>query len=173
MSHKLVLCVLGVWCGSATVCRGQEAGRFVLSLAQCEQLELGNSVQVQQANRSLELARLRHAQASHARFVPQLVLRNFWSAVPRARGEIAADGSLISPDTMVGIGDLRPFTEVTLDVIQPLWTFGRLRGLRDAAAFGVEAGQADVTSKEADVLLQVRELYWGLVLGKEIGRAHV
>jgi outer membrane protein TolC len=69
---------------------------------------------------------------------------------------------------MAGIDDLRPFTEVTLDAIQPLWTFGRLRSLRDAAAFGVDAGEADVAGKQATVLLRVRELYWGLVLGKEL-----
>jgi outer membrane protein TolC len=164
----MAVCILFASCWPATVCLGQESGKLVLSLAQCEQLALGNSVQVQRATDNLELAQLRHAQASHARFLPELTLRNIWTAVPRARAAFTPTGVLTSPDTIAGFGDLRPFTEITLDALQPLWTFGRLRSLRDAAAFGVEAGEADVASKQATVLFQVRELYWGLVLGKEL-----
>lgn len=168
MGSRVASCVLMTSCWSATVCWGQEAEKLVLSLSQCEDLALVHNLQVQQASGSLELARLRHAQASHARFLPELTLRNIWTAVPRARGVFTPTGVLTSPDTVVGFGDLRPFTEVTLDALQPLWTFGRLSNLRNAAAFGVAAGEAEVMRKRATVQLQVRELYWALVLGKEL-----
>jgi outer membrane protein TolC len=168
MSHRVIVTVLWASCSCAALCLGQETPKLVLSLEQCEDLALQHSVQVQQATGNLELARLRHAQASHARFLPEVNLRNIWTAVPRARPVFTPTGVLTSPDTMAGLSDLRPLTEITLDMLQPLWTFGRLSSLRDAAAFGVEAGEADVAGKAASVLLQVRELYWGLVLGKEL-----
>lgn len=168
MSYRVVVSVLWASCSYAAVCLGQAPQQLVLSLAQCEDLALQHSVQVQQATGNVEIARLKHAQVSHARFLPEVNLRNIWTAVPRARAAFTPTGVLTSPDTVAGLKDLRPLTEVTLDMVQPLWTFGRLSGLRDAAAFGVEAGEAEVASKEAAVRLQVRELYWGLVLGKEL-----
>lgn len=129
MSHRVVITVLCAASSWAGICLGQEVPTLVLSLEQCEELALQHSVPVQQASGNLELARLRHAQASHARYVPQLNLRNIWTAVPRARPAFTPTGVLTSPDTIVGFSDLRPLTEVTLDAVQPLWTFGRLSSL--------------------------------------------
>ncbi len=140
----------------------------VLSLAQCEELALQHSTTVSEATANLERARLRRAQASHARYVPEFSLRNIWGLIPRARGEFTETGVLVSPDTAAGLSDLRYFTQVDLDIVQPLWTFGRLTGLTKAAKLGVRAGEADLEAKQADVLLQVRELYWGIALGYEL-----
>lgn len=146
----------------------QENRTLVLSLAQCEALALKNHPLVKDANANLELSRARKAQASHARFLPQFTLRDIWGPVPRARGEFTPTGVLVSPDTSTGLSDLRPFMELELNLLQPIWTFGKLSGLNEAASFGVDAREADVRARENDVRLKVRELYWGLVLGREL-----
>lgn len=146
----------------------QEADRLILSLAQAEEFAFKNNPVVTEANTNYELARAKRAQASHARFLPRLNLRNIVAPIPPARAEFTEFGVLISPDTAVGLSDLGLFTEMQLDLVQPIWTFGRLSGLKDAAEFGVEAEEANISAKKADVRLQVRKLYWGLVLGYEL-----
>ena len=168
MFHRLAMCVSFVCLLSIDVAVSQPDQTIILSLARCEQLALAHSILVRNANTDLDLSRVRQAQASHARFLPKLDFRQIVGTAPRARAEFTPTGVLISPDTSTGLSDLRPFTELTLDLIQPIWTFGKLRGLNDAAAFGVEAGEANVDAKRDEVRLQVRKLYWGLVLGYEL-----
>ncbi|MFQ5702671.1 MAG: TolC family protein [Gemmatimonadales bacterium] len=168
MFRRLTLFVASACFLSIDDAVSQQTQTLVLSLAQCEELALENNIKVMDANSGLALSRAKQAQASHARFLPKFSLNQIVGAAPRARGEFTSTGVLTSPDTSTGLSDLRPFTELTLDLIQPIWTFGKLSRLNDAAAYGVRAGEADVAAKKADVRLQVRKLYWGLVLGYQL-----
>lgn len=169
MLSRLMVCVIMSGVSSVAVCLAQAPDeRLVLSLAQCEELAVENSMMVRQASVGLELAHIEKSRASHARYLPEFTLRNTWGVVPRARGVFTETGVLTSPDTAAGFSDLRPFTQVDMDLVQPIWTFGKLQGLNDAAAHRVEAGEANLDAKKAEVLLKVRELYWGVVLGYEL-----
>ena len=159
---------LGAGAGTRTPLSAQDRPPLVLTLPRCEALALEHNVLVTRAGAELDLSRARRTQAANARFVPRLNLRNVVGPIPRARGVFTPTGVLTSPDTSTGLSDLRLFTQVDLNVVQPLFTFGHLRSLRDAATFGVEAGEANVAAREAEVRAQVRELYWGLVLGREL-----
>lgn len=143
---------------------------LVLTLRDAERLAFRNNPRVAEARANLELAEARRAQASHAGILPTLNLRNIWGPVPRARGVLTESGVLTSPDTNTGFSDLRWFTEVQLDVLQPIWTFGKLSSATRAARYGVDAGEAGVAGSQAEVQLQVRKLYWGVVLGTELLR---
>lgn len=162
------MCVAFVYSLSIDVAVSQQSQTITLSLARCEELALAHSTLVGNANADLDLSRARQAQASHARFLPKANLTQIVGPAPRVRAAFTPTGVLTSPDTSTSLSDLRPFTEITLDLIQPIWTFGKLRGLNDAAAFGVEAGEANVDAKKDEVRLQIRKLYWGLVLGYEL-----
>jgi len=140
----------------------------VVSLAQAEQLALRNHPTVAQSRLDVSVAQSRQQQARDARFVPKLELSNVWGPIPRARGEFTDTGVLVSPDTSTSLGDLRWFTEVDLAVVQPLYTFGTLSGLVDAADFGVQASRSGLDASNDKVRLEVRKLYWGLVLGQEL-----
>lgn len=162
----IVLSQFFLWGPMASV--AQQTQPLVLSLKQCEELALKNSHLLKDAELSLEFSRARQAQASHARFLPKLELKNIWGPSPRARAVYTDTGVLTSPDTATGLSDLRYFTEVEFNLVQPIFTFGKLSGLNEAASFGVLADEANIQKKQSDVLLQVRQLYWGLVLGKEL-----
>ncbi len=158
-------------CGWGTgVGLAQPADTLVLTLARAEELALKNNPLIREAVANLELARAKEMRASHARYLPSFTLTNVWGPIPRARGEFTETGVLISPDTSTGLGDLTYFTEVDVDILQPLFSFGKFRSLIDAAEAGVEASRADVEAKEIEVRLQVRKLYWGLVLAEELLR---
>ncbi len=167
----LARCLVGfalVWVVPLGVGVAQESDTLVLSLHEAERMALESSPLLAATNVSLESARARRAQASHARFLPRFNLRNVWGVLPRARGVFTETGVLTSPDTSTGLSDLRVFTEVELNLVQPVWTFGRLSGLTEAADFGVDAAEAGVTAQRAEVRLQVRKLYWGLLLASEL-----
>lgn len=168
MFNRFALGVFFALLWPVDVCLSQERTTLVLTLARCEELAFENNPRVKDADMKLEASRARRTQVSHARFLPVLTLSNVLGPIPRARAAFTDAGLLTSPDTSTGLGDLRLFTQVDLDLVQPILTFGKLSGLNDAAAFGVRAGEAQVIAQQDDVRLQVRRLYWGLVLGQEL-----
>lgn len=141
----------------------------VLGLEDVERLALEHHPTLRAASADLELSRARKERADHARYLPDFRLRNVWGPIDRLRGEVTETGVLVSPDsTSAGLSDIRWFTDVDLSLTQPIYTFGKLGGLREAASSQVEATEASLSSRRAEVRLQARKLYWGLVLGEEL-----
>jgi len=165
------------WLPALTLCWGlilppqvlpQNTNVPKLTLRQCEELALKNSASVKDAQARLELAEAKRAQAAHAKILPKFEVRNVWGPSPRARGEFNQFGVLSSPDTSTGFSDLRYFTEVEVNLLQPIFTFGKFAGLSRAASYGAEAEEANFRKKQNDVRSKVRQVYWGAVLGKEL-----
>ena len=152
----------------AAVTRSGGSDTVVVSLAAAERLALRHHPTIRAAELDLAVSETRRAQARRARFLPKVQLRNIWGAIPRARGEFTEFGVLVSPDTSTSFSDLRWFTQVDLDLVQPLYTFGRIGGLIDAADAGLEASRAGLETSSSDIRYQVRQLYWGVVLGEEL-----
>ncbi len=146
----------------------QPAQKLVLSLKQCEEMALKNNPLMKDAELSVEKARIKEHQAVAAAILPKFELSNIWGALPRARARYTSTGVLISPDTATGLSDLRVFTQLDVDLVQPIYTFGKLSNLRQAAEFGVDVSEAGVEKQEAEIRLLIRKLYWGIVLGKEL-----
>lgn len=151
-------------------CLGQQDKHYELSLSECEQLALQNNLSIKSAQLGLEVAKAKKTQASHAKILPKFDLRNVWGPIPRARGIVDPEtGFVTSPDTATSIpGDLRYFTQLDVDLLQPIFTFGKLSHAVEAAHFGVEADRANLEKSQEEVRLQVRQLYWALVLANEL-----
>ncbi|MFQ5708239.1 MAG: TolC family protein [bacterium] len=146
----------------------QENKPLVLSLADAEKLAFKNNFSIRGAELSLKVSKARYSQASHAKILPKFQLRNVWGPVPRARAAFTKFGVLTSPDTSTGLNDLRYFTQLDVDLVQPLFTFGKFSNLSRAGYYGLQADRANLDNEHEKVKLQVRQLYWGLVLGKEL-----
>jgi len=147
----------------------QESQKLILDLAHCEELAFKNNLSIQNAQLGLQTAEAKLTQASHARFLPKFEIRNVWGPSPPARGVLDPSGGfVISSDTSVGLSDLQYFTQVDLDLVQPIFTFGKLSSAVHAARFGVEAEQANFAGERENIRFQVRQLYWGLILAKEL-----
>ncbi len=159
--------------GSLTHVSGQDQDAkktLVLSLKECEELAFENNLSIHSAKLSLEAAEAKLSQAAHAKILPKFEVRNVWGPITRARGVVDPEtGFVTSPDTTTEIpGDLRYFTQLDLNLVQPIFTFGKLSGLTSAAHFGVEADRANLVQEQESVRFRVRQLYWALVLGKEL-----
>lgn len=146
----------------------QESAPFTLSLQQCENMAYENHQKVREAKTELEQARARKAQAFHASILPRLDIRNIWGPINKVRAVENAAGVLFSPDTSTGLADLRYFTDLEFNLVQPIYTFGKLSGLNSAAFFGVQIEEADLEKQKQAVQIEVRELYWGVLLGQEL-----
>lgn len=162
----LALCVLCPAVGAA----GQAGDTVVVDLDEAIRRALDEHPLLAAPRAELELSRAQRTQASNARYLPEFNLRNVWGPIPRQRGEFTETGVLVSPDTVKGIRDLRWFTQVDLEVLQPVYGFGKVESRLDAADRRVDVSEANLEVIRADVRLQVEELYWGAVLGAELER---
>ena len=55
----------------------------------------------------------------------------------------------------------------TVNLVQPLYTFGKLSGYKEAATKGVAVELARVEERKSDIVLKVKELYYGHLLALE------
>lgn len=165
--RSLVGLALAMLAGAAAA-PAQAPDTVVLDLEEAERRALRYHPLLDRARKDLELSEARRTRASHATLLPRFNLRNVWGPIPRQRGEFTDAGVLTSPDTSKGISDLRWFTQVDLQLTQPLYTFGRADALESAARSGVDASEANLAGTRAEVKRQVRDLYWGVVLGREL-----
>ena len=122
----------------------QRRDTLKISLALAEERAMNLSPLLAESHNTLRLAQARATQARNSRILPTATLRNVFGVMPRARGEFTEFGVLVSPDTNSGFSDLRPFTDLEINLVQPLFTFGRLSSAVAAAESGVRAAEAGV-----------------------------
>jgi len=163
-----LLCALLPCAASPALSGDASADTLVLSLEEAEARALENHPLLEQPRVDVELSRAEAEEASGRRILPEFSLRNVWGPVPRQRGEFNEFGVLTSPDSVKEITDLRWFTDVQVQALQPLYGFGKAGARLEAAESQVDLREAELATTEADVILQVRELYWGLVLAHEL-----
>lgn len=160
----LLLCALSTPFSAA----GQAGDTLVVDLAEAERRALENHPLLEGPRAELEVVRAQRTQASNARILPELNLRNVWGPIPRQRGEFTESGVLFSPDSTPGISDLRWFTQLDLQLLQPIYGFGKASTRIEAADRRVDVTEAELETVRADVRLQVAQAYWGVVLGREL-----
>lgn len=145
--------------GSVTrVAAQQRPAPRVLSLDEAVALAVQNSPQIKEEQFGVLKRQSQRAQADAARFA-QFEITVVGGPSPRARGnQINSPDSKTSPD-ITGV-----FGLATLSLVQPLYTFGKIDSLREAAAHGIAVSQAQVDERATKVALLVYEAYYGYLL---------
>ena len=139
------------------------AAKTVYTLKDLVQRALATSPEIRQFQRGAEAALAKKDQADAARF-PQIELTAVVGPSPRARGTVEGG----SPDRKDNPVVTNVFERVELTLVQPLYTFGKITGFREAAAEGVKVDKAKVEEKAADVILRIKELYYGRLLASDL-----
>ncbi|MDT8369172.1 MAG: TolC family protein [Longimicrobiales bacterium] len=147
-----------------------EGDTLVLSLDEIEAIALENSPGLAPAAAAVGLAEAQYGEARHARFLPEFTLRNVWGPAPVASAEFTEFGVLVSPDTMTGLGDLTWFTQLDLEFVQPVYTFGKIGSRIDAAKHQIEVRESEAAMTRAALLERVRKVYWASLLAEELER---
>ncbi|OGG54080.1 MAG: hypothetical protein A3F84_17575 [Candidatus Handelsmanbacteria bacterium RIFCSPLOWO2_12_FULL_64_10] len=141
-------------------------GRVVrMTLQACVDRALGVNPEVQGAALDARAAEAKLGEVKASRFVPHFEMTQFFGPSPEARGDISTARS--------NWKSLSVFERTEFSVVQPLYTSGKWSAARDAAAAGVAAQTAGVGRRRAEVVLRVKELYYGLLLAKQLYDAAV
>lgn len=78
-----------------------------------------------------------------------------------------AHGNFTDSNVRNDYSDMNAFTRVQVDAVQPLFTFGRIEGKREAAAQAVSAAREGQKQAANEVRRDVARLYYGLLLTRE------
>jgi outer membrane protein TolC len=105
--------------------------------------------------------------ARAARVLPMASATALTSFVPAAHFK---GGDLLHPDVSTSrtLRDLGPFVRLDVNVVQPLFTWGRLDAARDAATAGAKARERLVTDKLSELRVRVAQLFWGETLARRL-----
>jgi outer membrane protein TolC len=133
------------------------------SLQELVEAALRHNSQIEESQWRVAGASSRLRQARAARILPRLRLESLGGLVPSAAGDV-----FHPPHDTTGWRDLGPFVRAELEFAQPLYTFGQLASLEQAASAGVQVEEADLAMTRLDVALEVKGLYYGLLLAQDL-----
>jgi outer membrane protein TolC len=109
----------------------------------------------------VDTARADESIAWATRVLPSATATAITGPSPQARGDVTS-----SPDSNRSWANVRPFGRFDVQVVQPLYTWGRLDAATQAAAAGVRARQDLVQDTTSQVQLKVAQLYWSVSLAR-------
>jgi outer membrane protein TolC len=160
--------VLVLLLASVLAADGARCGPLDLSTAQALVIARSDEVAIQKAQ--VLAAQADVAVANSLAFVPQFDLTFLTGVVPGAR--LAADaGTNIAPvisGSNRGLSNLGIFGRVEVNVVQPLYTFGRLTDARDAANAGLSAQSFLVQDKVNAVRQETLQLVLAATLTRRL-----
>lgn len=129
-----------------------------LTLEQCLERAITYSPEVTEAQTEIRIAESQLAQAKAGR-LPQANFTSINGIVNGAKGN-AVNGH--------SNWELGPFTRGELEIVQPLYTFGRISSEILAASHGVDAKRAATQNTRAATIATVKELYYNLLLSRQL-----
>lgn len=133
------------------------------SLSELVALAQDHNTEINESEWRVEGARAQLSKARAAYLLPRLRLETFSGLTPDAEGDV-----INPPSDTTGLRGLGPFARAELGFVQPLYTFGQLSNLRTAAAAGVELERARLSERRLEIALQVKELYYGILLAQDL-----
>lgn len=131
-----------------------------LSLDDCVQRALVYHPELQVADYSIETAREKKIEASRIGN-PVLDYEYMVGPVPKDVGR--AVESFFT-------GDISVLNRFKLGVGVPINTFGKVKTGKSLADTGIEAEREKKTQKKGDIVLKVKQLYYGILLAREVSR---
>lgn len=124
------------------------------------------SPEVKTSQSEVAIAKALKDQAHGYRF-PQFDTEIVGAPVPTARQPEIRGNSIFYPDTKNSLHGVTIFGRLDFAMIQPLYTFGKIAHREEAAEKYTKVKQAEVDSKKGEVILQVAQAYYGLVLSQQ------
>ena len=76
----------------------------------------------------------------------------------------STDALYLDPRVKNDVDDLRPFNQIEVEAVQPLWTWGELTGSISAARYGALVDEAGVEVQATTTALRLAESFFGLQL---------
>ena len=147
-------------------------GNRRIGLADALTRALAVSPEVAAASAAADGSDARYALARASRYLTTFRVETAHSLAPGLR--IPDDNTFpltalyLNPGVRDDWGRLRPFNRISVDILQPLWTWGELSGSIDAAKDGARSDRAAVDVARQTVALRLAETYQGLRLARHL-----
>jgi outer membrane protein TolC len=145
------------------ITRAQETKK-VLTLDECISIALKNNLKISIAEKELAFYKEKEREAHVSTYFPKTELKNLFGPVPDARGSVAD----VLEEYHLSWGDISEnlgfFYRLEFETIQPLYTFGKISSAKNLAAAGVNASIANKKREEADLILDVKKIYFTILL---------
>jgi outer membrane protein TolC len=140
----------------------------VLTLPQLISLALKYSPEVKASQSGVKLAEEQRNEAHAYRF-PQFNVTGITGVVPNARRPELdlANAQIRYPYPSNRLHGVNIFGRLDFSLIQPLYTFGKIAFRERAAERNIQVRQAGVDAKRGEVIFQVAQAYYGLVLAEQ------
>jgi len=148
---------------------GAAAAAPQLNLVQLVSLALQFSPEVKASQSEVKLANEQKNEAHSYRF-PQFDATAVGGVVPNARHlpEIRGFPSrLFFRDPKDKVHGVNIFGHMDFSLVQPLYTFGKIAFREEAANKNVKVKEAGVDAKKGEVIFQVSQAYYGLILAEQ------
>ena len=165
---KTIVAILVTWALLAPIhithAEADEAiNQPVLGLDDCIRIALKAAPEMGEAQADIDLTASKLDEAKAYRY-PQLEVKALFGPAPQARKE-----DLFATDRSYNrLNQLTWFASTDATLIQPLYTFGKISENMKAATHGIEVDRSRKIQRANEVVLKVREYYYGLLLAREM-----
>ncbi len=143
----------------------------VLGLHQVILMALEKSPQMKEADQDIAAAQSELAQAKAGQWAQLDVLALTGPAqnadLPTVLSQPIGDGNYLGQLTNNDKNSVGIFGMFDMALIQPLFTFGKISHRQDAAAYGVDASKSAKEKKRAQVVLNIKELFYGTIVARQ------
>jgi outer membrane protein len=143
----------------------------VLGLNQMIQMALEKSPEMKGADQDIAAAQSELAQAKAGQWAQMDMFAVTGPSqnadLPTVLSQSAGGGKYVGQITNNDKSSLGIFGSLDFAVIQPIFTFGKISYRQDAASSGVDAQKAARDRKRAQVVLNIQELYYGMIVAKQ------
>ena len=144
---------------------GEGKRKLVISLQDAIKRTLAVSNRIKESRAGVDASLSLKRQADAARWAK--VDANLFGG-PSTKNELTSTTNIINSKTETG--DIKVngvFGRAVIRVVQPLYTFNKIGSFREAASRGVRVSQAAVGQQASEVVLQVKQAYYGALLASD------
>jgi outer membrane protein TolC len=130
------------------------------------------SPEILQSASSVDRAAARSRFAKTSRFLTEFNATTTHSVVPGVTNpnDVPTDQLFLDPDVRNDWDKLAVFNQLQIELLQPIYTWGEIGGLVQAAEHGVDVEEAGLDTKKDEVTLRTADLYYTLLLGEALVR---
>jgi outer membrane protein TolC len=156
-----ILIILAIFLFSS-VCFAED--KVILDLKGCIERAVKFHPELGEYKQDIEIYKAKLDEAKGAVY-PQIELMALGGPSPEARKEAISPEikTDVKSTTINGI-----FGMITMQVLQPIYTFGKISGYKTAAESGIKVSEEELEKRRSEVVLKTKELYWSLSMIRDL-----
>ncbi len=133
-----------------------------IGLGECVRRAVDRAPEVEVARGQVAVSQARLAEVEAKRFLPEAEAVDLFGLARRA------EGTVLDPLDTVNTHAYGVFTKVEVNMVQPIFTWGKITAGIEAATHAVEAQLAASRGVAAEVSEQVKSLYYNVLLARSV-----